>query len=138
MICVSKCLLGECCRYDGGHMKNDKVLEFLKDKEYVSVCPECLGGLSTPRNPSEIIQGKVISSDGKDVSEAFHIGAQKALEIAQKANCTLAILKENSPSCGSHKVYDGTFTGKKCDGKGVCAALFEKNGIKVVSSDEFE
>lgn len=138
MICVSKCLLGENCRYDGGNMRNEKVIDYLKDKEYVSVCPECLGGLTTPREPSEIIHGRVFSCTMKDVDAQFHLGAQKALEIAKQNNCKQAILKEDSPSCGVFRIYDGTFSGKKITGRGVCAKLFEENGIELISSDQFE
>lgn len=137
MICVSKCLLGINCRYDGKNMKNEKVINYLKDKEYVSICPECLGGLPTPRLPSEIKQDQVISSSMKDVTQEFQLGAQKALEIAQNNHCTVAILQEYSPSCGSHYIYDGTFSHKKIPGKGVTAKLFEENGIQIISSTEF-
>ena len=137
MICVSKCLLGINCRYDGKNMKNEHVLEYLKDKEYISICPECAGGLSTPREPSEILNGKVYSKSGKDVTKEFELGAKLALEEAKKNGCTCAILQENSPSCGSNYVYDGTFTGKKIRGKGVTTKIFEENGIQIISSNEF-
>ncbi len=137
MICVSKCLMGHNCRYDGKNMKNDAIIEYLKDKEYVEVCPECLGGLSTPRDPSEIIGDKVVSNKGKDVTKEFYEGAYKALEIAKNANCTCAIFQENSPSCGVNQVYDGTFSGKKIDGKGITTRIFLENGIEVISNQKF-
>ena len=137
MICVSKCLLGYNCRYDGKNMRNEHVIEYLKDKNYISICPECDGGLTTPREPSEIFEGKVYSKSGKDVTKEFELGAQLALEEAKKHGCTCAILQENSPSCGSNFVYDGTFSGKKIEGKGITTQLFEKHGIKVKSSNEF-
>lgn len=137
MICVSKCLLGHNCRYDGKNMKNDAIIEYLKDKEYVEVCPECLGGLSTPRNPSEIIGDKVVSNCGVDVTKEFYKGAYEALEIAKKAGCKCAIFQENSPSCGVNQVYDGTFTGKKVNGQGITTKVFKENGIEVISSRFF-
>lgn len=138
MICVSKCLMGHNCRYDGKNMRNETIIEYLKDKEYVEVCPECLGGLTTPRNPSEIIGDKVYSNCGKDVSKEFYDGAYKALEIAKKNHCTCAIFQENSPSCGVNQVYDGTFSGKKISGKGITTKIFIENGIEVISSHNFE
>ena len=137
MICVSKCLLGENCRYDGRNMKNEKVLEYLKDKEYVGVCPECLGGLDTPRDPSEIVGDHVFTCVMQDVTRQYLAGAKEALKIAKENNCKVAIFQENSPSCGSHYVYDGSFSGRKISGKGITTKLFEENGIKIISSDEF-
>ena len=136
MICVSKCLMGHNCRFDGKNMKNDAVIEYLKDKEYVEVCPECLGGLSTPGNPSEIIGDKVVSNKGTDVTKEFYEGAYKALEIAKNANCSCAIFQENSPSCGVNQVYDGTFSGKKVAGQGVFARMAREAGYRVVSDEE--
>lgn len=138
MICVSKCLLGENCRYDGKNCRNEKVLEYLKEKEYVAVCPEQLGGLPTPRYPSEIKEGKVVNRMHEDVSDAFCKGAFRALKIAKDHNCKVAILKEYSPSCGMHYVYDGSFSGNVVEGKGVCATLFDENGINCISSEEFK
>lgn len=138
MIAVSKCLLGENCRYDGGHCKDEKIMAYLKDREFVAICPECLGGLPIPREPSEIIDGKVYSKSLKSVDEAFHLGAEKALQIIKEHGCRAAILKENSPSCGIHWVYDGTFSGKKIAGKGICTQLLEENGIRCFSSEEIE
>ena len=137
MICVSKCLLGENCRYYGSNTRNEKVIEYLKDKEYVSVCPECLGGLDIPRDPSVIVGDHVFSCVMQDVTRQYHAGAKEALKIAQENNCTVAIFQENSPSCGSKMVYDGSFTGNKIPGKGITTKLFEENGIKVISSTEF-
>ncbi len=137
MICVSKCLMGHNCRYDGKNMRNDAIIEFLKDKEYVEVCPECLGGLSTPRDPSEIINDKVYSNKGKDVTEEFYKGAYEALKIAKSNQCKCAILQENSPSCGVNFVYDGTFSGKKIKGQGITTQVFIENGLEVYSSQNF-
>ena len=138
MICVSRCLLGDNCRYDGKNTRNERIIEYLRDKDYVGVCPECLGGLSTPREPSELICGKAYSKTMQDVDAAFRLGAAKALEIAKENGCTEAILQENSPSCGVHMIYDGTFSGKKICGKGIYAQLLEENGIRCISSEEFE
>ena len=146
MILVSACLLGINCKYNGDNNKNDKVEEYLKDKQFIVVCPEQLGGMSTPREPSEIIkldghgvlEGKasVINNKRLDVTKKFKQGAQEALKIATLYSCKKAILKEGSPSCGSNYIYDGTFTGKKIPGVGVTAALLRKNGIEVISEKD--
>lgn len=138
MFLVSGCLLGNCCRYDGLHQKNEKVIAFLKDKEYIAICPECMGGLSTPREPSEIVDGKVKTRSGLDVTEAFNRGAKQSVELAKKFSCKQAILKENSPSCGSYFVYDGSFQGKIISGVGISAKMLTENGIEVISSAIFD
>lgn len=146
MILVSACLLGINCKYNGDNNKDLKVLEYLKDKEFIIVCPEQLGGMSTPRDPSEIIrldgdavingETSVITNKRLDVTRKFKLGANETLKIAKLYNCTEAILKEGSPSCGSNYIYDGTFTGKKRDGIGVTTSLLKHNGIKVISEKE--
>ena len=146
MLVVSACLVGVNCKYNGGNNDNEKVKEFLKDKEYIIICPEQLGGLTTPRKPSEIHcldgrdvlykNGKVISCENVDVTENFVNGANESLKIAQMFNCDKALLKEGSPSCGCNLIYDGTFSGKKIPGKGVTAALFIENNIEVFSEKE--
>lgn len=146
MILVSACLLGINCKYNGDNNKNEKVEEYLKDKQFILVCPEQLGGLTTPREPSEIIKldgngvidGKtsVINNKRLDVTKEFKKGAVEALKIANLYQCKKAILKEGSPSCGSSLIYDGTFTGKKISGVGVTTALLRKNGIEVISEND--
>lgn len=146
MILVSACLLGINCKYNGDNNKDLKVLEYLKDKEFIIVCPEQLGGMSTPRDSSEIIrldgdavingETSVITNKRLDVTRKFKLGANETLKIAKLYNCTEAILKEGSPSCGSNYIYDGTFTGKKRDGIGVTTSLLKHNGIKVISEKE--
>lgn len=138
MIGVSKCLLGEKCRYDGKHMRNEQVLAYLKDKSYIGICPECLGGLPIPRLPSEIKNGHVISKAGEDVDSAFRKGAEAALRILRAHDCHEVILQEKSPSCGVNRVYDGTFSNRLVRGKGICTQLLEENGIRCRSSDDFK
>lgn len=132
-LAVSACLLGENCKYSGGNNRLDeKLISKLKEKyNLVPVCPEVLGGLAVPRFPSEIRDGKVINSDGEDVTEAFTCGAKRAFETAMSCNCTVALLKERSPSCGYGEIYDGSFSHKIIPGNGVCAELFDRNGISV-------
>ena len=138
---ISACLLGIFCRYDGGsNPLSDENLKWLKDHFIlIPVCPEQLGGLPTPRQPSEIVgEDRVIRRDGLDVSTCFLNGAKAALSIAKITSCELALLKANSPSCGNRFVYDGHFNGTLIPGQGVTAKLFENAGIKVYNELEIE
>ena len=137
-ILISACLLGINCKYNGKNNYNS-LIEKLKEKYIlISFCPEQMGGLSTPRNPSEIKRDKVISSAGDDVTINFIAGANKALDISKKENISIAILKEGSPSCGSNYIYDGTFTKTKVDGMGITARLLKNNNIKIYNENEIE
>ena len=136
-ILISACLLGINCKYNGKNNYNS-LIEKLKEKYIlIPICPEQMGGLSTPRNPSEIKGDKVISSAGDDVTTNFIAGANKALDIAKKENISIAILKEGSPSCGSNYIYDGTFTKTKVDGMGITARLLSNNNIKIYNENNF-
>ena len=136
MILVSRCLIGENCKYNGGNNLNLKVMEFLKDKDYISICPETDGGLSIPRAASEIVCGKVINKNGEDVTKEFKKGAEIALELAKKYSPELIILKSKSPSCGKNKIYDGTFSGKLVNGNGITAGLLINAGYNVITEEE--
>ena len=135
MIMVSACLLGENCKYSGGNNYCEEVAAFLKDKEYLAVCPELAGGLSSPRPPAEIQGDRVMDREGHDVTKAFCRGAEKILALAKENQPELIILKANSPSCGVGTVYDGTFSGKKIPGNGLTAALLLQNGFKVITEE---
>lgn len=133
---VSACLLGCRCRYDGKSCANENVIA-LKDRyELIPVCPEQLGGLPTPRNPSERKDGGVFMNDGTDVTKAYRKGAAESLYLARTLGVQKALLKAKSPSCGKGLIYDGSFTGKKIEGNGVTAALLLENGIEVFTEDE--
>ena len=137
-ILCSACLYGFCCKYDGGtNTLKDPLFQFLKNSgRLVPVCPEELGGLSTPRIPAEQKDGKVINKEGEDVTAQFELGAQKALEIARKNGVRVAIMKQGSPSCGCKRIYDGTFTGTKITGEGVTVRKLIENGIPVFDETE--
>lgn len=136
-ILVSACLLGQKVRYDGGHARSDDPIfqDWLVKERIVSFCPEVAGGLPTPRPPAELRDGRVIEEAGDDVTDAFDRGAEKALALCRKHGITVAVLKENSPSCGSQFIYDGSFSGRKINGQGRTAALLEAHGIRVFSED---
>jgi len=135
-VLVSNCLLGINCRYKGDNCKNEKVLEFLKDKEVIGICPEQAGGLPTPRDPSEIVKDKVISKAGKDVTAEYKKGAKMALKLAQDNKVDLVLFKAKSPSCGCGLIYDGTFSGNKIPGNGISSQLLLDNGFKVITEED--
>lgn len=137
-ILVSACLFGCACRYKGDSCKNEALLALAEKHTLIPVCPEQLGGLPTPRDPSEICGDKVVSSAGKDVTAEYRKGAQAALYIAETVGANAAVLKANSPSCGKGVIYDGTFTGNKTAGDGVTAKLFTRSDIAVFTEEELD
>ena len=137
-ILVSACLLGESCRWDGGTNRNEAVIRFCEGQEVIPVCPECAGGLGTPRLPSEIRDGIVVNREGASVDAAFREGAARCLAEAAGKEVALAILKARSPSCGTGQIYDGSFTGTLTAGDGVFAALLKAQGIRVISEKDVE
>lgn len=132
-ILVSGCLLGLNCKYDGGNNYSKEIDEFLKDYEVIPICPEIMGGLPTPRVAAERVGNKVITKDGRDVTEQFRKGAEECLYLAKKYNVKKALLKMKSPSCGNEKIYDGTFSHKVIDGDGVTAELLKNNGVEIIT-----
>ena len=135
-ILVSACLLGIDCKYSGGNNLNEKVLEYIKDYEVIPVCPEIMGGLSTPRPPSERIGDKVLNNQGTNVTNEYTKGALETLKLAKLFNVKKALLKAKSPSCGKGKIYDGAFTSTLIEGNGVTVDLLESNGIEVISEQD--
>ena len=130
---ISACLLGENCRYDGGsNALPEAVLAALRERyDLLPVCPERDGGMSTPRVPSERRGDAVVNRAGEDVTAFFVRGAETALRTAKAAGCVCALLKENSPSCGSGRIYDGSFTGTLVPGDGVTAGMLRAAGLAV-------
>lgn len=144
MYIVSACLIGEKCKYNGGDNFSESVIAFLKDKKYVMICPEVLGGLSVPRHPAEIFGDAVIDVEGNDVTSYFVRGTllslARAVAAAEKENDDIegAVLKANSPSCGSGSIYDGTFSGNIISGDGIFARQLKKKNIKVMTEKDIE
>ena len=135
-ILVSACLLGVDCRYCGTGLFNEAVYKLKNNHNLIPVCPEQLGGLTTPRNPVELVNGQAVDKEHNDYTAQFEKGAEETLKIAKLLDCTTAILKSNSPSCGYGKIYDGTFEGNLTDGNGVTAAKLSENDIKVMTEME--
>ncbi len=137
-IMVSACLAGVNCKFDGGNNRNEKVIRLKEGNEVITVCPEQMGGLPTPRVPSEIRNSVVMSKDGRNVNAEFRLGAQKCLAIAVREQPDLIVLQSRSPSCGVKQRYDGTFSGKLIDEPGVTAQLLIENGFRCVDVEDLK
>jgi len=135
-VLISSCLYGVKCRYDGKANYCDSIEELKENCHLIPACAECLGGLPTPRTPCEIIDGKVISKIGEDLTDVFLSGAKQVLKIAKENNCSIAFLKQRSPSCGDGLIYDGTFSGSLISGDGITSALLKEHGIKVFNETD--
>ena len=136
IIMVSACLAGENCKYNGGNNRNKKVEALFNGNRIIPICPEVMGGLSTPRVPSEIVHGIVMNKDGVNVDREYRCGAEMALKIAERKKPDLVILQSRSPSCGVKQRYDGTFTGTLIDGPGLTAELLMRHGFRVVDVED--
>lgn len=138
MYLVSACLAGINCRYDGKNNLDTEILKLVNEGKAIPVCPEQLGGLTTPRIACEMQsfsnqERKIINKDGIDKTYAFALGAERTLAIAKALGIKKAILKAKSPSCGCGTIYDGSFTKQLIDGDGVTAAVLKANGITIIS-----
>lgn len=146
MILVSACLCGINTKYNGENNLSQGVLKLIRKEKMIPICPEQLGGLTTPRKPCEICGGTggdvldrkaiVITSDGKNVTDNFLRGAYETLNLAKAFNIRKAILKSKSPSCGYNKIYDGSFKRNIIKGNGVTTELLIKNGIKIYTEED--
>ena len=135
-VLISACLMGVRCRYDGGRKPLDCLDKLMDQHVLIPVCPEVLGGLPTPRVPAERRGERVVTKDGGDVTAQYFRGAAEVLRLAQRLGCTVAVLKERSPSCGSGQIYDGSFTGTLTQGFGVAAESLRCAGIRVIGESQ--
>lgn len=133
-IAVSACLLGHNCKYNGGNNYNQAVLDYIEGHEVIPVCPEVTGGLSTPRIPVELRDGRAINANGEDVTEFFQAGTEKTMARLAEEHIDLAILQPRSPSCGCKQIYDGTFSKTLIDGKGMFAQALAEAGIPMMDA----
>lgn len=133
-ILVSACLLGENCKYNGGNNWNERVVKFCEGHRVIAVCPEQLGGLSTPRKPVEIRGERVLTVDGDDCTQAFRNGVKQVLQRIDGEQIDMAILQSRSPSCGVKEVYDGTFTRTRVPGMGMLARALAERGVTLVDA----
>ena len=135
-ILVSACLLGDRCRYDGEGGDLPILRRLQKKYDLVPFCPEVEAGLPVPRSPAEILRGKVVTKEGKDLTKEYEEAARKAVRLCALLGIRMAILKESSPACGPRKVHDGTFMGGKVPGMGVTARALVQAGVKVYSDED--
>ena len=135
-IVVSACLLGRNCKYNGGNNLNERVLEYINGKDVIEVCPEVLAGLGTPRVPIEIVDGVIMTRDGRCVDGALREAISKILDGLKDEEIECVILKSRSPTCGVKQVYDGTFSGVLVDGMGALAEAMAKAGYKVIDCED--
>ena len=135
-ILVSGCLLGENCKYNGGNNYNPRVVEFLKDKEVISICPEIMAGMGCPRNPIEIVDGVLTDCHGKNVDSLIRKSVMEIMERIRDEEIQCAVLQSRSPTCGVNQVYDGTFSGKLIPGSGVFAKSLMDAGYRVIDGED--
>ena len=137
-ILISACLVGEKCNYKGEGNYNPEIEKLREQYDLVLFCPEMEGGMKCPRNPSEIKGNQVVQKDGTDVTRQFELGANKALALCKYLGITKAVLKENSPSCGTHRIHNGYFMDRLIAGMGITARLLKSKGIEVYSENEID
>ena len=135
-ILVSGCLLGENCKYNGGNNYNPRIVEFLKDKEVISICPEMMAGMGCPRNPIEIVDGVLTDCHGKNVDSLIRKSVMEIMERIRDEEIQCAVLQSRSPTCGVNQVYDGTFSGKLIPGSGVFAKSLIDAGYLVIDVED--
>ncbi|WP_304509548.1 DUF523 domain-containing protein [Anaerotignum sp.] len=137
-ILVSACLLGKNCKYNGGNNYNQNVIDYIQGHTIISICPELLGGLGSPRESVEIVDGVFRTKNGKNVTKEFQAGVNRAMERISSKNIDLAILQSRSPTCGVNQIYDGTFQGDLIKGQGLFAKTLKEAGIKVTDCEDIK
>ncbi len=143
MVIVSACLTGCNCKYSGGNNLCPEIAKLAEEENAFLVCPETAGELPVPRPPAEIIDGRVIDCDGRDVTDAFVRGSKKCFDEAlaeagrRSEKIEKAILKAKSPSCGTGLIYDGTFSGVTIEGNGIFADMLAKQGIPLFDETNY-
>lgn len=135
-VLVSGCLLGENCKYNGGNNYNPRVVEFLKGKEVISICPEMMAGMGCPRNPIEIVDGVLTDCHGKNVDALIRKSVIEIMDKIRDEEIQCAILQSRSPTCGVNQVYDGTFSGKLIPGSGIFAKSLMDAGYLVIDGED--
>ena len=137
-ILVSSCLLGKNCKYNGGNNYNADVVEYVKDKEVLTICPERMAGMGCPRTPIEIVDGVLMDRNGNNVDAAMREAVVQAMEMIRKENIQCAILQSRSPTCGVNEIYDGSFSGKLIPGSGVLAQALKDAGYQVIDAEDIK
>lgn len=130
---ISRCLLGEEVRYDGGHKRDVFLTDVLAPfVEWVSVCPEVEAGLGTPREAMHLAgtpDAPRLLTIYTHVDHTSRLKAFSQRRIQELLTCDLDgyIFKKNSPSCGVHRVKLYTNNGQPSkQGTGIFAGLFQQ------------
>jgi uncharacterized protein YbgA (DUF1722 family)/uncharacterized protein YbbK (DUF523 family) len=114
---ISRCLLGEKVRYDGGHKWDRYVTDTLGHYfDYVGVCPEVEYGLPIPRESLRLIGDDpasprlVTTRTAVDHTEGMQAWAEKRLNGLEAEDLCGFIFKSRSPSSGllGVKVYSSS------------------------------
>ena len=140
-ILVSECLYGgRIVRYDGGDVPllDPVFLKWKEEGRLVPICPEVFGGLPTPRPDAQRSGDGVFTGAGADVTAAFRAGAEEALRFALAEDVCFCIMKADSPSCGSKRIYDGTFSGNKVPGQGLAVEMLRDAGFTVFDETDMD
>lgn len=138
---VSACLYGgKTVRYDAADVAeaDPRFLKWKNEGRLIPICPEVFGGLPIPRPASQRVGDKVLTGTGSDVTKEYQAGAKEALRLAIENDVAFAIMKLNSPSCGSKLIYDGTFTGAKVPGQGLAVEYLRSGGFTVLSEEDLD
>lgn len=135
-ILVSACLLGSNCKYNGGNNRNERVRDFVRGHELISVCPEVMAGLGTPRTPVEIVNGNVQTRDGRSVDAELRAAVARILDDIKDLQIDCAVLQSRSPTCGVNQIYDGTFSHTRVEGSGVLAQALKDAGYRVIDAED--
>ena len=137
-ILVSACLMGENCKYNGGNNYSAAVVEYVKGKHVLPICPEMMAGMGCPRTPIEIVDGVLLDRDGNNVDAVMREAVVQAMEMIRKENIQCAILQSRSPTCGVNEIYDGSFSGKLIPGSGVLAQALKAVGYQVIDAEDIK
>jgi uncharacterized protein YbbK (DUF523 family) len=139
-ILVSGCLFGDHVRYDDGDVPclDARFLKWKSEGRLIPVCPEVFGGLAIPRPDSQRVGDRILACTGPDVTKEYTDGALEALRLAKEHAVAFAIMKEDSPSCGSKFIYDGSFTDTKKAGVGLAVEYLLKAGFVVFDEEELD
>lgn len=135
-VLVSACLLGENCKYNGRNNYNSAVVDFVKDKDVLPICPEMMAGMGCPRTPIEIVDGVLMDRNGNNVDASMREAVAQAMEMIRKEDIQCAVLQSRSPTCGVNQIYDGSFSGKLIEGSGVFVQALKDAGYQVIDAED--
>lgn len=137
-VLVSACLMGRNCKYNGGNNYSVELQDFLNGKAVIGVCTEVAAGMPVPRPPVEIVEGVVTDIHGKNVDVLYRQGVARVMEQIQNEDIEYAVLQSRSPTCGVKQIYDGTFSKKLIEGRGILAEALIQAGYRVIDVEDLK